>query len=91
MTLNLFGDAEQGRMWREELCPGAVVLRGFAVPYETAIVAALRITQAPFRHDDHAGPRASGPVASASAPPTHAGRRSKEAYRTHRRFDRARG
>ena len=23
MTLNLFGDAEQGRMWREELCPGA--------------------------------------------------------------------
>ena len=31
MTLNLFGDVEQGRMWREELCPGAVVLRGFAV------------------------------------------------------------
>ena len=52
MTLNQFGDAEQGRMWREELCPGAVVLRGFAVPYETAIVAALHgiTSQAPFRH-----------------------------------------
>jgi alkylated DNA repair protein (DNA oxidative demethylase) len=52
MTLNLFGDAGQGQVWREDLCPGAVVLRGFAVPDETAILAALRgvITRAPFRH-----------------------------------------
>lgn len=28
-------------MWREELCPGAVVLRGFAVPDAAAIFAAL--------------------------------------------------
>jgi DNA oxidative demethylase len=52
MTVNLFGDAEHGQMWREDLCPGAVVLRGFAVPDATAIFAALHgITiQAPFRH-----------------------------------------
>jgi alkylated DNA repair protein (DNA oxidative demethylase) len=52
MTLPLFGQAKQGQTWREELCPGAVVLRGFAVPDETAIVAALHdiTTQAPFRH-----------------------------------------
>ncbi len=52
MTLNLFGDAEQGQTWREELCPGAVVLRGFAVLDETAIFAALHgiTTKAPFRH-----------------------------------------
>ena len=31
MTSNLFVDVEQGQMWREELCPGAVVLRGFAL------------------------------------------------------------
>jgi hypothetical protein len=29
MTLRLFGDAEQGQAWREELCPGAVVLCRF--------------------------------------------------------------
>jgi DNA oxidative demethylase len=52
MTLNLFADAEQGRMWREELCPGAVVLRRFAVPDETDIFAALHgiAAKAPFRH-----------------------------------------
>ena len=52
MTLNLFADLEQGQRWREELCPGAVVLRGFAAPDETAILAALNgiTTQAPFRH-----------------------------------------
>ena len=27
MTLNLFADPEQDRTWRQELCPGAVVLR----------------------------------------------------------------
>jgi DNA oxidative demethylase len=52
MTLNLFADVEQGQMWREEMCPGAVVLRGFAVPDAAAICAALHgiTTQAPFRH-----------------------------------------
>jgi alkylated DNA repair protein (DNA oxidative demethylase) len=51
MTLNLFADAEQGRTWREELCPGAVVLRRFAMPDETAIFAALHgiTVKAPFR------------------------------------------
>jgi hypothetical protein len=29
MTLHLFGDAEHGQRWREELCPDAVVLRRF--------------------------------------------------------------
>jgi alkylated DNA repair protein (DNA oxidative demethylase) len=52
MTLPLFGQAKQGQTWREQLCPGAVVLRGFAVPDEKAIVAALHgiTTRAPFRH-----------------------------------------
>jgi alkylated DNA repair protein (DNA oxidative demethylase) len=52
MTLNLFADAEQGRTWREELCPGAVVLRRFAAPDETDIFAALHgiTVKAPFRH-----------------------------------------
>jgi alkylated DNA repair protein (DNA oxidative demethylase) len=52
MTLHLFGQAKQGQTWREELGPGAVVLRGFAVPDATAIFAALHgITiQAPFRY-----------------------------------------
>lgn len=52
MTLHLFRDAEQGQTWREELCPGAVVLRRFAVLEETAIFAALHgiTTTAPFRH-----------------------------------------
>lgn len=52
MTVNLFEEAEQGRTWREELCPGAVVLRRFAVLDQTAILAALHgiIKQSPFRH-----------------------------------------
>ena len=52
MTLPLFGQAKQGRTGREELCPGAVVLCGFALPEATAILAALRdiTAQAPFRH-----------------------------------------
>jgi alkylated DNA repair protein (DNA oxidative demethylase) len=52
MTWPLCGQAKQGQTWREDLCPGAVVLRGFAVPDATAIVATLRgiTTQAPFRH-----------------------------------------
>lgn len=37
---------------REVLCPGAVLLRGFALPDERAILASLKdvISQAPFRH-----------------------------------------
>jgi DNA oxidative demethylase len=52
MTLNLFADPEQDRTWRQELCPGAVVLRRFAVPDDRAVFAALHdvIDQAPFRH-----------------------------------------
>jgi DNA oxidative demethylase len=52
MSLNLFADVEQRQMWREELCPAAVVLRGFAGPDAAAICAALHgiTTQAPFRH-----------------------------------------
>lgn len=38
MTLNLFGQARQGQTWREDLCPGAVVLRGFAVPDAPAVL-----------------------------------------------------
>lgn len=52
MTLNLFEDMAQCVVRQEELCPGAVVLRGFALPDETAIFAALGriVTNAPFRH-----------------------------------------
>jgi alkylated DNA repair protein (DNA oxidative demethylase) len=52
MTLDLFKDMQEDRTWREELGPGAVVLRRFAVPDETAILAALSAitADAPFRH-----------------------------------------
>ena len=50
MTLELFEGMAQGG--REALAEGAVVLRGFAVPHEVAIFAALQdiTAQAPFRH-----------------------------------------
>lgn len=51
MSLNLFdGVSEVGLP--EELGPGAVVLRGFAKPAETALLASLHevIATAPFRH-----------------------------------------
>lgn len=50
--MNLFEDTDRGRTWREELGPGAVVLRGFALQSQEPIFAALqRITaKAPFRH-----------------------------------------
>jgi len=50
MTLDLFESDTQPR--RETLCPGAVVLRGFAVPDESVLFAALEniVTRAPFRH-----------------------------------------
>jgi DNA oxidative demethylase len=52
MTWHLCGQAKQGQTGREDLCPGAFVLRGFAVPDATAIFAALHgiTTQTPFRH-----------------------------------------
>ncbi|WP_035052048.1 DNA oxidative demethylase AlkB [Andreprevotia chitinilytica] len=50
MTADLFGDDVPN--WREELGPGAVVLRGFAVPVATALLAAVNgvTSAAPFRH-----------------------------------------
>ncbi|SOD41479.1 DNA oxidative demethylase AlkB [Nitrosovibrio sp. Nv4] len=52
MTLSLFEDAALYQARREELCPGATLLRGFAAPNEAAIFEALAciVTQAPFRH-----------------------------------------
>lgn len=52
MTMNLFEDSELCRTWREELCPGALVLRGFALENLAHILAALSAitAQAPFRH-----------------------------------------
>lgn len=49
MTLSLFEGVTQ---CREELCPGATVLRGFAIRDEAAIFAQLPeiTTAAPFRH-----------------------------------------
>ena len=49
MTLALFGNAGGGR---EDLCPGAAMLRGFAVHEETALFAELHgiTAAAPFRH-----------------------------------------
>lgn len=51
MNLNLF-DTEEPRSWREELCPGAVVLRGFALPVEEDILLELEkiVSAAPLRH-----------------------------------------
>lgn len=52
MSMNLFESANDGTVHKEELGPGAVVLRGFALPNEAALLAALNdvIAQAPFRH-----------------------------------------
>jgi DNA oxidative demethylase len=51
MNMNLFDSADGDRCGKEELCPGAVVLRGFALTDETALLAALNgvIAHAPFR------------------------------------------
>ncbi|MEI2741938.1 MAG: DNA oxidative demethylase AlkB [Candidatus Competibacter sp.] len=50
MTLELFTEASG--QWQETLCPGAVVLRGFATPAAGGLLAALGeiARQAPFRH-----------------------------------------
>jgi alkylated DNA repair protein (DNA oxidative demethylase) len=52
MTLSLFEGTTQSQAQREELCPGAIVLRGFAIQDEAAIFAKVRdiTTAAPFRH-----------------------------------------
>lgn len=52
MTLDLFEDGAPGRIWRQELCPGAVLLHGFALEHQGGILAALdQITaRAPLRH-----------------------------------------
>ncbi|WP_024304173.1 DNA oxidative demethylase AlkB [Pseudogulbenkiania sp. MAI-1] len=49
MTFDLFDD--EPRTWREELAPGAVVLRGFALPRVDDLLAALKdvTAVAPFR------------------------------------------
>jgi len=56
MTLSLFG-ADEDQVWREELAPGAVVLRGFALTSETALVAAIDaiVIAAPFRNMETPG------------------------------------
>ena len=52
MNLDLFADHSESRSWREDLVPGAVALRGLALPDEAAILAAIHklTAQAPFRH-----------------------------------------
>jgi len=52
MNLDLFTDHSESRTWREELVPGAVALRGLALPDEAAILAAVQnvTAHAPFRH-----------------------------------------
>lgn len=49
--MTLFEDTQEYRMDKEALGPGAVVLRRFALPGETALLTALNevIVQAPFR------------------------------------------
>jgi len=51
MNMNLFNSADDDRSGKEELCPGAVVLRGCALTDEAALLAALNgvIALAPFR------------------------------------------
>lgn len=52
MTLSLFEDTPPAQPSREELCEGAVVLRGFALANEAAILAAVGdvTSKTPFRH-----------------------------------------
>jgi DNA oxidative demethylase len=52
MTMSLFDGVEHDQTWRESLGDGAVVLRGFAIANEAAILAAVQTVteQAPFRH-----------------------------------------
>ncbi len=52
MTLSLFGNPDDDQIWREELALGAVVLRGFALPDEAALLAGVKsvVARSPFRH-----------------------------------------
>ena len=52
MSMNHFASASGDIFWKEELGPGAVVLRGFASTEEAVLLAALNgvIALAPFRH-----------------------------------------
>jgi DNA oxidative demethylase len=52
MSLSLFDRTSSAEPRKEDLGPGAFLLRGFALPGETAYVDALRevTTRAPFRH-----------------------------------------
>jgi DNA oxidative demethylase len=51
MTADLFDGLDGAGPVREQLAPGAVMLRGFARPHEAELIAAIEaiITQAPFR------------------------------------------
>lgn len=50
--MNLFDSISDNRLSKEDICPGAVLLRGFSLQDEDALLAALEnvTTQAPFRH-----------------------------------------
>ena len=52
MTADLFASLPDVQPSREEIAEGAVLLRGFATPFEDELIAALRdiAEQAPFRH-----------------------------------------
>jgi alkylated DNA repair protein (DNA oxidative demethylase) len=52
MTADLFADVADIRSPQQPLAAGAVLLRGFALPIEPDLMAALReiVAQAPFRH-----------------------------------------
>lgn len=52
MTLDLLADAGGTQTWREQLGPGAVVLRGFALADAVALLDEIRqiVALAPFRH-----------------------------------------
>ncbi|MDD5581513.1 MAG: DNA oxidative demethylase AlkB [Methylobacter sp.] len=52
MTMSLFDLPGIAESWQEPLAPGAVILRGFATPDETALLSALQavIAMAPFRN-----------------------------------------
>nr|WP_297456979.1 DNA oxidative demethylase AlkB [uncultured Halomonas sp.] len=52
MTQDLFFDMESERIWHDPLCPGAVVLRHFAMTDQMTILASIRdiADAAPFRH-----------------------------------------
>jgi len=52
LTADLFETVPDVRPSREAMADGAVLLRGFAKPFESDVIAALReiVAQAPFRH-----------------------------------------